>query len=81
MSEDHRFRVRWRLAIETDQARTLTEALAPETDAEHARLEPGEGELVLEGEGDAGSCLHVLDDVLACLTAATDALEADGSLK
>lgn len=71
-----RFEVQWRLTVE-DEAGTLEAALAPETTGEHARLTREGDTLVVAGEGGTGSCLHAMDDVLACLTGALKALEAD----
>lgn len=70
------FEVEWRLAVE-DDAGTLEAALAPETTGEHARLSTEDETLVVEGQGDPGACLHAMDDVLACLTGALEALDAD----
>lgn len=76
-AEEVRFALDWTLEVEHAQARALSQALAPETD-EHARLESGEDALSVEGEGSAGESLHTLDDVLACLTGAVEALDAAG---
>ncbi len=77
MAPERGFDLAWRLTVEAPHADTLAEALAPETEDEHAHLETTGDRLVVTGEGDAGACLHTLDDVLACLTAAVDALEID----
>lgn len=69
--------IRWRLTIDSPRAEVLAEALAPETDPEHAQLDVQDGRLVATGAGDVGAALHALDDVLACLTGAVEALEAD----
>lgn len=70
-----RFALTWRLEVDHDRAEALAEALAPDTD-EHARLDADSDRLTVEGEGSSGESLHTLDDVLACLTGAVEALEA-----
>lgn len=67
----------WELTVDVEpgQAETLARSLRPETD-DHATLEVEDGRLRASGAGDPGTCLHTLDDILACLTGALDALEA-----
>lgn len=72
---ERRFDLAWQLAVDHDQADALAEALAPETD-QHAHIETEADRLLVEGEGTSGESLHTLDDVLACLTGAVEALEA-----
>lgn len=72
-----RFELSWRLTVTSDQAQTLSEALAPETEGTYAELTLDPETLTATGSGDAGRCLHTLDDLLACLTGAVEALEAD----
>lgn len=72
-----RFELAWELQLDHEEAEALAEALAPETD-DHARLRTEGDRLVVEGEGTSGESLHTLDDVLACLTGAVDALDAAG---
>ncbi len=62
------YNVTWRLTIDTPHADTLQQALAPETDTEHATLSTKPDCLIIEGHGNAGQCQHALDDILACLT-------------
>lgn len=71
-----RFSVDWTLTITTEHADALASALAPETTGEHATLHVDDDRLTVEGHGPAGSCQHAMDDVLACLTGATGALES-----
>lgn len=66
--------VAWTLTVQTPHAATLQQALAPETDTEHATLTLDEDRLIVEGHGDPGACQHALDDILACLTGAMDTL-------
>lgn len=73
-----RFELAWELRLDHGDAEALAEALAPETD-DHARLRTEGDRLVVEGEGASGESLHTLDDVLACLTGAVDALDATDS--
>lgn len=71
------FQLDWRLTVEDARADTLAEAVAPETDPEHATLTVEAGTLEATGHGPAGACLHTLDDLLACLTGAVEALDVD----
>jgi hypothetical protein len=70
-----RFELSWRIEVDGDDAEDLAEALAPET-GEHCELASQPGHLAVDGEGSAGESLHAIDDVLACLTGAIEALEA-----
>jgi len=72
-----RFDVEWTLTVEGSRAGTLAGALAPDTKGEHARLARDGDRLVVRGEGEPGACLHALDDVLASLTGALEALDAE----
>lgn len=74
-TDEVRFDLTWRLEVDHEQAEALAEALAPET-GEHAKLGLEADRLAIEGEGTSGESLHALDDVLACLTGAVEALDA-----
>lgn len=69
------FHVTWQLTLDHEHADTLKHALEPETDPEHAQLATDNDRLIAEGDGTVGTCLHTLDDVLACLTGAVNALD------
>lgn len=72
-----RFELTWTLTVEDDEADVLAQALEPETPAEHAELTVEPDRLTATGQGSAGTCLHTLDDLLACLTGAVEALDVD----
>lgn len=77
MGTPARFETRWRLVIQHPEATSLAEALEPETgDYAELRVEASD-RLIVQGHGDPGEALHTLDDLLACLTAADQALEVD----
>ncbi len=71
-----RFKVDWQLTLQTPHADTLASALQPETTGEHATLSLDEARLTVQGSGDPGACQHAMDDVLACLTGAIEALHS-----
>ncbi|MDX1611733.1 MAG: hypothetical protein R3185_05140 [Candidatus Thermoplasmatota archaeon] len=75
MAKGERLRITWRLEVETDHIEALERALAPEAHGHHT-LAREDGRLLAEGEGGVGESLHTLDDLLACLTAGVEGLEA-----
>lgn len=72
-----RFRWTWELAVEHEDAAALAAALTPESE-EHHELTVEKGRFVARGRGSTGESLHTVDDLLACLTAAVESLEAGG---
>ncbi len=77
MDTPTRFTTEWRLVIQHPEATSLADALEPET-GDYAELSvEASDRLVMQGQGDPGQALHTLDDLLACVTAASQAVEID----
>ena len=75
MPREPRFTVTWTLRASTTNARAVADALAP-VSAGHHTLAVDEDALRASGRGDAGTCLHTLDALLACLGAADGSIDA-----